>query len=129
MDLTPYVGQSVLIRFDYVTDDAYNDPGFCVDDIAIPELGYSYAAESPDGWNAEGFLLSSNVVPQDWIVQAIAFGAETEVLEMELDESEQGRLVIEDFGTMVDRVVLVISALAPSTTETASYEYTVRMTD
>jgi len=129
MDLTPYVGQPVLIRFDYVTDDAYNDPGFCVDDIAIPQLGYSYAAESPDGWGAEGFLLSSNVVPQDWIVQAIAFGSDTEVLEMELGETEQGRLVIEDFGSTVDRVVLVISALAPSTTEMASYEYSVSLTE
>jgi immune inhibitor A len=129
MDLTPYVGQPVLIRFDYVTDDAYNDPGFCVDDIAIPELGYAYDAESPDGWEAEGFLLSSNVVPQEWIVQAIAFGPGTEVLEMEVGETQEGRLVIEDFGTTVDRVVLVISALAPSTTELASYEYTVYLTE
>ncbi len=129
MDLTPYVGQPVLIRFDYVTDDSYNDAGFCVDDIAIPQLGYAYDAESPDGWDAEGFLLSSNIVPQEWIVQAITFGPEIEVLEMLLAETQEGRLVIEDFGTTVDRIVLVISALAPSTTEMASYEYSVHLTE
>jgi hypothetical protein len=129
VDLTPFAGQWVEIRFEYVTDDSYNDPGFCVDDIAIPEIGYAYDAETPGGWDAEGFILSSNVVPQDWIVQLITFGAETEVLEMELTETRDGWLVVEDFGGEVDEAVLVISAVAPSTTEMASYEYSVYLTD
>jgi len=39
VDLTPYAGKTILLRFEYVTDDAVNRPGFCLDDIAIPELG------------------------------------------------------------------------------------------
>ena len=125
VDLTPYVGQGVLIRFEYVTDDAYNDPGFCVDDIAIPQLGYTDDVELDGGWEAEGFIRSTNTVPQDWLVQVITFGSETRVLEMELGDRQEGRLVIQGFGTDVDRAALIISALAPATTEVAGYEYSV----
>jgi immune inhibitor A len=129
VDLTPFAGQWVEIRFEYVTDDSYTDPGFCVDDIAIPEIGYAYDAETPGGWEPEGFILSSNLVPQEWIVQLITLGAETKVLEMELTETKDGWLVVEDFGGGVEEAVLVISAVAPSTTEMASYEYSVYLTD
>lgn len=125
VDLTPYVGQSTLIRFEYITDDAYNDPGFCVDDIAIPELRYTDDVELDGGWEAEGFIRSTNTVPQEWLVQVIAFGSETRILEMELRDEQEGRLVVQGFGTDVDRAVLIISALAPATTEVAGYEYSV----
>ncbi len=129
IDLTPYVGQEVMVRFEYITDTAYNDPGLCVDDIAIPELGYYYDAETPGGWKAEGFIHSNNIVPQEWIVQMIEFGATTTVEEMNLGETQEGRLVIENFGDDVPRAVLVIAAVAPSTTEIASYEYSVYLTE
>jgi len=125
LDLSPYAGQEVMIRFEYVTDDSYNDPGFCVDDISIPELGYVYDAESDGGWHSEGFLRSTNVLPQEWIVQVISFGEETTVEEMELAEGQEGRMVIADFGTEADRAVLVVSAVAPATTEVAGYTYSV----
>jgi len=129
IDLTPYVGQEVMIRFEYITDDAYNDPGLCLDDIAIPELGYYYDAETADGWEAEGFIRSNNTLPQDWIVQVIEIGTRTTVREMELGETQEGRLVIENFGDEVDRAVLVVGAVAPSTTEVASYQYSVYLID
>ncbi len=39
-DLTPYAGQEVLISFRYMTDMAYNDTGWFVDNISIPEIDY-----------------------------------------------------------------------------------------
>ncbi len=39
-DLSPYVGNKVLINFNYMTDWAYNDPGWFIDNIEIPEIGY-----------------------------------------------------------------------------------------
>lgn len=125
IDLTPYVDREVLVRFEYVTDDAYNDPGFCVDDIAIPELGYSYDAETDGGWEPDGFIRSNNILPQEWVVQVLELGARTTVVEMDLDDTQEGQFVIEGFGDHVDGAVLVISALAPSTTEIASYQYSV----
>jgi len=127
VDLSPYVGYETLIRFEYVTDDSYNDPGLCIDDIAIPELGYEYDAEIDGGWQAEGFIRSANVVPQEWIVQVITFGDETEIGEMALSDTQEGQLEVAGFGSGVQRAVLVISALAPATNEAASYQYTVHI--
>jgi PGF-pre-PGF domain-containing protein len=40
MNLTPYVGNLILLRFRYVTDDYYSEYGWLVDDISIPEIGF-----------------------------------------------------------------------------------------
>ncbi|MFQ6002053.1 MAG: choice-of-anchor J domain-containing protein, partial [Anaerolineae bacterium] len=134
VDLSDYAGGEVLVRFEYITDDAVNHPGFAVDDIRIPELGYEYDAEpalegggpgSDDDWEAEGFIRMENVLPQRWIVQVIEFaGQETRVHRLELDEEGKGEWLID--ADEVDQVVLVVSALAPTTTEVATYKYEVR---
>ena len=38
IDLTPFAGGSVLLRFEYVTDDAVYLDGLLIDDLSIPEL-------------------------------------------------------------------------------------------
>jgi len=125
VDLSDYTGGEVLIRFEYITDDAVNRPGFAVDDISIPELEYDYDAESDDGWEAEGFIRMDNFLPQRWIVQVIEFaGRETRVRRLELDEEQRGEYLID--ADEVDEVVLVVSALAPSTTEVGTYRYEVK---
>jgi len=125
VDLSEYVGGEVLIRFEYITDDAVNHPGFAVDDIWIPELDYDYDAERGDGWEGEGFIRMENILPQRWIVQVIEMaGRETRVRRLELDEEGKGEYLID--ADEVDQVVLVVSALAPSTTEVATYRYGVR---
>ena len=48
VDLTPYAGQNILIRFEYITDDAVTQPGMLIDDISIPEIGFSDDAETAD---------------------------------------------------------------------------------
>ena len=52
-------------------------------------------------------------------------GEETGVRRIELDEAQRGQWVIEGFGGEVERAVLVVSALAPKTTEVAGYQYSV----
>ena len=106
-------------------DDAYNSPGFCADDISIPELGYHYDAEDDDGWVALGFIRTDNTLSQRYLVQLIELGAETRVRRMELDETQKGQLIIGGFGSQVERAVLVVSALAPKTTELADYQYSI----
>lgn len=123
-DLTPFAGQQVLIRFEVITDEELNHPGLCLDDVTIPELGYTHDAEAgDDGWTAEGFLLVTDYVPQQFLVQLITIGDETQVERMELDELSHGTMTITGLGQSIDRAVLVISALAPVTTERASYRY------
>ncbi len=80
MDLTPYAGKQILLRFEYVTDDGCNLTGFGVDDIRIPELGFSDDVESGvNGWVAKGFVRSDNLVPEHFIVQLIEFGPQIRV--------------------------------------------------
>jgi len=128
VDLSPYAGQEVLVRFEYVTDDAVNYPGWFVDDIAIPELGYFYDAEAGEGgWVAEGWVLTDNRLPQRWLVQLIEQSLlSASVRRMSIDDQGCGRLLVEDLGRMGKKAILVVSALAPVTTEEASYRFEIQ---
>ncbi len=75
VDLSEFAGAEVLIRFEYVTDDAVNINGACFDDIAIPEIGFFDDAESATGpgdeWIANGFARIDPEVPQEWFVTLV----------------------------------------------------------
>jgi immune inhibitor A len=125
VDLSEYAGQEVLIRFEYITDDAVNRPGFVLDDIGIPEIGYfSGLEEDGDGWEAAGFIRHANVLPQRWLVQLVLFGPETTVQRLELNEDQTGEWII-PLDRRTDRAMVSICGLAPVTTEMGSYSYEV----
>jgi hypothetical protein len=120
LSLTPYAGVKILLRFEEVTDGALNMPGFAVDDIEIPEIGYRDDAEADNGWDAKGFIRSSNVVRERYIVQVLHFGAKPSV---ERWVVEDGKLEIDVDGT-TDRSapILAVSALAPRVTDPTTFE-------
>jgi len=123
IDLTPYAGQEILLRFEYITDDAVTQPGLIVDDIQIPEIGYAEDFESGDGgWQSEGWLRMDNRLPQHFLVQLVqpdaADGPVTRLLGP--GDSPQGEWTITVGGEGGD-AVLVVSGLAPVTTEPARY--------
>ena len=123
-DLTRYAGQPVLVRFEVVTDDAVNRPGLSLDDISIPELGYHTDVETgADGWQAAGWARVTDSVPQRYLVQVITLGHQTRVQRLQLDEQMQGTLTLKAPERGAGRAVLVVSALAPVTTESAVYSY------
>ena len=124
VDLTPYAGQRVLLRFHYVTDEAISGAGLCFDDISVPEIGFSDSSQGDDGWQAEGFVRTDNRVLQDYIVQVIEVGDQTRVREIDLDEDNQGEIVITGLEDL-DRTVVVVAALAPKTLQEASYILTI----
>ncbi|MBI2935632.1 MAG: immune inhibitor A, partial [Chloroflexi bacterium] len=123
MDLTPYAGQQVLLRFEYVTDDALNTSGLCIDDIAVPEVGFFDDAESDSGWHAEGFARTDGALPQRFIVQVIEVPTEGKptVRELALDESNSGDLVLEGFGTRLKNAVAIVTPIAQLTRQPAHY--------
>ena len=59
IDLTPFAGGPVLIRFEYVTDDAVYVDGLLIDDLSIPELDLN-PGYADDDWHADGFRLAGN---------------------------------------------------------------------
>ena len=123
VDLTPYVGSGVLVRFHYVTDDAINGTGLCLDTISIPEIGFYDDASQNLGWEAEGFFRTNNRVPQGYVVQIIEISDDGNnvVRRMDLDKANQGQILLQNLDTL-DRVVLVVGSLAGGSSQPAWYE-------
>jgi hypothetical protein len=129
VDLTPFAGGQVLVRFEYVTDQGYNASGVALDDVEIPELGFRDDAESDAaGWTAEGFLRSANEIPQTWSLQLVEQhkGGQTTVRPLRADGAGRVTERIAGLGGDVEKAVLVVSGLAPRTLETAPYRVTLR---
>lgn len=122
-DLSPYAGKKVQLRFEYVTDAALDFNAFALDDVAIPEIGFTDDAETDAGWAMNGFIRSSNVVKQRFLVQVIHFGA-TPTVERHIVEN--GALELDVDGSK-DRKppIVAVSGLAPRTTETVAFTLSV----
>lgn len=123
IDLTPYTGQEVLIRFHVVTDFTTNRDGFQVDDIEIPELGYVESAEDDSGgWEAKGFIRSSNFVPVEWIVYLVKASNPIQVERITLTAEQAAEFEIAEMGQGYNLAAVVVSPTAPVTTQSLDYE-------
>ena len=129
VDLSPFVGQEILLRFETITDDALNLNGFVVDDISIPELGYTESFEEGLGdWEASGYARVDNVLPQEFLVQMVAEQSDgTHVTPVALDEGNSAIILVENFGTEVENVTLVVTGATSHTSEQTRYEYSARL--
>jgi hypothetical protein len=72
-DLSEYAGQKVLVSFRYLTDWGYNDTGWFVDNVEIPEIDYSSDGSSVDSFN------SLNEVLGQYVEYTVTFINEKEV--------------------------------------------------
>lgn len=125
-NLSDYVGQEILVRFQMLTDAGVHQHGFYLDDIEIPELGYHDDVEEGDGgWKAEGFVRSHNFVPQQWIVRLVSEGEAVEVTDLSVDAGGRGSWQVEGVGGEWSTAVLVISPVAPRSSLQASYRLSV----
>ncbi len=118
-DLSAYAGKAIVLRFDYLTDDAINLEGMALDDIALPEIGYFHDAESgTEGWQAEGFVRIANRLPARTLVQVLADG---EVVERHILDRDAPLSL-----TVQGGAVIAFSGLAEFTTELSLITYTVQ---
>lgn len=76
-DLTPYAGQNILLRFEYISMVNHENPGIAIDNIAIPEINYHDDAEGGSDWTFQGWEWLDNRVRQNFMVQMISSGNET----------------------------------------------------
>lgn len=119
MDLTPFAGQEILLRFMTVSDAALNGPGLLLDDIRIPEIGFSDTAETAAaGWQAEGFVRTSGMLPQRWLLRVVRFAEEGVTIDAP-DLDAQGRAEIRLLDG--ERAIVLVSGATPYTTEPARY--------
>jgi len=128
IDLSPFAGRDILLRLEVVTDDAYNAPGLALDDLEVPEIGLFDDMESPSAWESRGFVWVDNTVPVHFLVQVVAEGDfETALYFLPLDAEGRGELLLPDYGDKFYRAMVLVSAVAPATTEPAAYTLTLSL--
>lgn len=121
VDLSRFAGQKVQIRFEYITDAAVNGEGFLLDDVEIPEIGYSSDFENGDGgWQAAGFVRIHNQLPQTFRLSIIRDGRETVVEQFTLSGDNTAEIPL-DLAGELDDAVLVVSGTTRYTRQPASY--------
>ncbi|MCC6904863.1 MAG: immune inhibitor A [Anaerolineae bacterium] len=126
VDLSAYAGKNILLRFEYVTDDAVTTPGMFIDNVRIDAISFYDDMESGDnGWETRGFIRHNNAIPQEFVVQLITLNRDgtLSVERMALDDANRGvfNLTLDDQS----ETILAISGLTRHTTELALYTLTV----
>jgi hypothetical protein len=125
LDLTPYAGEEILLRFWHITDEGFNAPGMLIDDIRIPELGYTDNVEQgPGGWLAEGFARTDGTLAQRWQLRLVRTSNEGRRQAETVPVDDAGRATIE--LATDEHGVLVVTATTPFSTERAQYTIVAR---
>jgi hypothetical protein len=122
VELTPFAGSDVLLRFEYVTDQSYNGPGFALRNVTIPELNLSEPGAAEGPWTAEGWLRVDAPIPQRWNLRLVRWtpaGVVVDPIGVGLDGS--GTFPLDETAT---RTTLVIAPTAPRTLVPANYTLT-----
>ncbi len=112
IDLTPYAGTQILLRFDVVTDFEESGLGFAVSGLTIPQL-----AKQPEWW-PNGFVETGHLLPQRWGVRVIQEGTAPKVIPLTLDTLNRGSVGVElgpEGGT------LIVMPLTPYVDSAADY--------
>ena len=121
VDLSQFAGQEVTLRFEYITDAAVNGEGLLLDDVSIPAIGYATDFETDDGgWESQGFVRVTNLLPQTFKVSVIQIGNETTVTNLTLSDLRTASLDLSlERG---DQVIVVIGGTTPFTNQDATYQ-------
>jgi hypothetical protein len=125
VDLSPFAGEDLWVRFQYVTDDAVNASGACFRGLSIMIVGETDGITPEDpGWVAHGFVFTDNVVRQYFQVQLITTGDDPQVRQMPLDANNTGVLTVLPPGDG-KRLIVAVGSLAEKTRQPAGYTLSV----
>lgn len=118
VDLSDYAGQVIQIRIEYVTNNAVTGPGFVLDDMRIPEIGWSDSVEDgATGWEVDGFLRTPQMVQQNWALAVVNRGKTP--LVQKIDVQDGGASAEITVGS--EGAIIVLGAMAPFTQTEAGY--------
>ena len=120
IDLSPYVGNTIMLRFEYITDESISTSGWCIDDLNISELDFFDNFEEPDeNWISDGFVkMTSRGVRQSFTL--IYIDSKNNVSKFPLNTSNKLSLSVNQPST------LIITASAPKTSEYAHFNLSVK---
>jgi hypothetical protein len=122
VDLTPFVGSEILLRFEYVTDQSYTGEGFAMKDVRIPQLGLDEPGAPAGSWTPEGWVRVDAPVPERWnlrLVRWTSAGVQVDPVRVNPDGSATFNL-----DENASRTVLVIAPTAPRTLLPGNYSLT-----
>jgi len=123
IDLSQYAGDTVQIRFEYITDAVLNGHGFLFDDFRIDAIGYFADFEDNDGgWFSEGWARIQNHLPQTFSLSLIINGKTTKVQHIILSENKSAEIVLNLTGD-VKEAILIVSGTTLFTNQKAIYQY------
>ena len=122
VSLSRYAGSEILLRLEYITDDAIHDRGACFDDFSIPEIGWSDDTENAGKWIAEGFALVNDRIPVDYLVQVIrdAQDGPSTVERLDIDDEGIGEISVAAPGDG-EQLIVAVSVTTPGVTGSLNY--------
>lgn len=71
MDLSPFAGHNIELSFVYWTDNYVAFPGAFIDDVEIPEIGFSDDMETEGAWVNNGWEHTTGTVEADFSVTLV----------------------------------------------------------
>ena len=120
-DLSQFAGQTVQLRFEYITDAALNGEGLLLDDIRIEAIDYQEDFEAGDGgWEGAGFVRVENTLPQTYRLALITNGDTTTVTYIELSDDQTAEIPLSLQSG--EEAVLVVAGTTRFTRLPAAYE-------
>ena len=127
VDLSDYAGEQVLLRFEYITDDAVFSQGACFDDFEIPELGWADNTSTSADWSANGFVRIEETIPTQYLVQVIHEKdvGDPVVYQIPVNSNGAGILTVENVADD-DLVVVIVSATNRQSTLPTNYSLDIR---
>ena len=126
--LHPYLGRSILLRFELLSDAETKYRGIAIDDLRIEGIDFQDGFEAPDSdWIAEGWIRTDNRLPQRTWVQVVQEGPDGLTLHRYL-QTASGEMTI-DLLPGVDRAVVAISPIAPLTGLPSQYSLQFNLID
>jgi hypothetical protein len=125
VDLSQYAGQTVQIRFEYVTDAAVHEDGFLLDDVQVDAINYMEDFEAGDGgWEGAGFVRIENELPQTFRLALITRGDTTAVTNIELNADQTAEIPI-SLGAG-EEAILIVTGTTRFTRQPAVYQIEIR---
>lgn len=125
IDLTEYAGKKVTVRFEYLTDTALNGEGFLIDDMHVAAIDYAADFEKDNGgWQADGFVRISNILPQTYRVSFVRVkpDGETTIDKFTIDGIEP--LTVQGSPADGEKAYLIVSGSTRYTIMPANYSLT-----
>jgi hypothetical protein len=127
VDLSPFAGQKVWLRFEYVTDMAVNGEGFLLDDVSISALNYVADFERDDGgWEGAGFVRVRNILPQTFRLTLLHHSLDGTISIERIPLNADNTASISISLEAGEKVTLIVSATTRFTREAAGYQIDIR---